>query len=324
MRLSILPADDVDRSLSMNEAIETIAQAFALFSSGQAVLPQRGCIAMPLGTSLFMPAYLKTGALALKVVSVFPENSNVGLPTVNALIIALDSGTGLPLALLDGRRLTALRTAAASGVATRLLSRKDARVLALFGAGGQAWDQARAVVSVRSLEEIRIYTPSGISARHLAERLMREYPAINAQAAETPAQAVKGADIITCATISHTPVFPSSAVDQGTHINGIGSFTSQMREVQILGLSPLRIFVDSRDAALAEAGDLIQPIEEGYLKEDDLTEIGEVILGAAAGRSSDEEITFFKSVGIAVQDAAACHALLKRAERLGLGSSIEL
>jgi ornithine cyclodeaminase len=324
MKLRLLSADDIDRSLSMNESIEAIAQAFSLFSSGQAVLPMRGCIEMPLGTSLFMPAYLKTGALALKVVSVFPENSKVGLPTVNALVIALDSRTGQPLALLDGRRLTALRTGAASGVATRLLSRKDARVLALFGAGGQAWDQARAVAAVRSLEEIRIYTPSGVSARRLAKRLKSEYSAIDARAAETPAQAVQGADIITCATTSRTPVFPPSAVDPGTHINGIGSFTPRMREVQVLGLSPLRIFVDSRAAALAEAGDLIQPIEEGYLIEDDLTEIGQVILGAAAGRSSGEEITFFKSVGIAVQDAAVCHAALRRAESLGLGSSIEL
>ncbi|MCX6668601.1 MAG: hypothetical protein NTV25_02175 [Methanothrix sp.] len=324
MRLRQLSADDIDRSLSMAEAIEAIAQAFALFSSGQAVVPMRESIEMPLGTTLFMPAYLKTGALAFKVVSVFPENAKAGLPTVNALLIALDSQTGQPLALLDGRRLTALRTAAASGAATRVLARRDAHVLALFGAGGQAWDQARAVATVRPLQEIRIYTPSGVSAGHLAERLKGEYPDIRSLAAKTPAQAVQGADIITCATTRRTPVFPPSAVEPGTHINGIGSFTPQMREVQVVGLSRLRIFVDSRAAALAEAGDLIQPIEEGHLKEDDLTEIGQVIRGSAAGRSSDEEITFFKSVGIAVQDAAVCHAALRQAESLGLGSSIEL
>jgi ornithine cyclodeaminase len=152
MRLRLLSADEIDLSLSMNEAIEVISQAFALFSSGQVILPMRETIEMPLGTSLFMPAYLETGALALKMVSVFPKNSQVGLPTVNALVIALDSRTGQPLALLDGRRLTALRTGAASGAATQILARKDAHVLALFGAGGQAWDQARAVASVRSLE----------------------------------------------------------------------------------------------------------------------------------------------------------------------------
>lgn len=325
MRLRLLSAKDIEQALSMEEAIEVNGHAYEILSSREAQVPQRMSIDMPKGVTLLMPAYLHdTGALAVKVVSVFGDNLERGIPTVHAMAMVLDSETGVPLALMDGTRLTALRTGAASGVATKLLASEDAHVLAMFGAGGQATDQIRAITTVRPIEEIRIYTPSGRSARSLADNLKKEYPEIKIKALDSPSKAAKGAEIINCATTSSVPVFDPADVSPGTHINGIGSFTPEMREVQVVGLSPRRIFVDSYEAALAEAGDLIQAIDEGHLLAEDLTEIGKVISGAAFGRTSAEEITFFKSVGVAVQDAATAHAILTKAEEMDLGVLVDL
>lgn len=292
---------------------------------GDVAVPQRIKIETSKGLTLFMPAYLhKTRAFAVKVVSVFEENIKLGLPTISAFVIVLDSETGIPLALMNGTKLTAIRTGAASGVATNLLSREEAHVFALFGAGGQAKDQVRAVIAVRPIKEIRIYTPSIQSANNLSDQLSMEYSDIKIQAVKTPSQAVQGADIITCVTTSHMPVFDPAEISPGTHINGIGSFTPEMREVQVIGLPKLRVFVDSYEAVLNEAGDIIQPIYEGYLKKEDLTEIGQVILGKAIGRTSNEDITFFKSVGVAIQDTATAHAFLMKAEEVDLGMLIEV
>jgi ornithine cyclodeaminase len=272
-----------------------------------------------------MPAYLhSTGALAVKVVSIYGENPKKGLPTIQAIVLVMDSETGRPLALMDGTLLTALRTGAGCGAATQLLARQDARILAVFGAGAQAAYQVKAMLAVRRIEEIRIYTPSGRSARNLAERLNQGHPALTALAVDSPSEAVCGADIIACATTSPTPVFDPADVEPGAHINAIGSFKPEVREVQVAGLPNLRIFVDSREDALAETGDLIQPIAEGYIRPENLTEIGEVILGKVPGRNSSDEITLFKSVGIAVQDAATAQAVLEHAMEIGLGIKIEV
>lgn len=325
MRLRLLSAKDIEQALSMKEAIEVNGHAYEILSSGEAQVPQRMSIDMPKGVTLIMPAYLHdTGALAVKVVSVFKKNLERGIPTVHAMVMVVNSETGVLRALMDGTRLTSLRTGAASGVATQLLASENAHVLAMFGAGGQAPEQIRAITTVRPIEDIRICTPSGRSARSLADRLKKEYPDMKIQAVDSPSKAAEGAEVINCATTSSMPVFDPADVLPGTHINGIGSFTPEMREVQVVGLPQLRIFVDSSKAALAEAGDLIQAIDEGHLLAEDLTEIGKVVSGAAFGRNSAEEITFFKSVGVAVQDAATAHAVLLKAEEMDIGVLIDL
>lgn len=325
MRLRILSEKDFEKSYSMREAIEVIANAYAMLSLGYVAVPQRIKIETSKGLILFMPAFLyKTGALAVKVVSVFEENIEIGLPTISAFVVLVDSETGIPLALMNGTKLTAIRTGAASGVATNLLAREDAHVFALFGAGGQAKEQVRAVIAVRPIKEIRIYTPSIRSASNLSNQLSMEYSDMKIQAVKTPSQAVRGADIITCVTTSHMPVFDPTEISPGTHINGIGSFTPEMREVQIVGLPKLHVFVDSYEAVLNEAGDIIQAIYEGYLKKEDLIEIGQVVLGKAKGRTSNDDITFFKSVGVAVQDAATAYAFLMKAEEDDLGVLIDV
>ena len=325
MELVILSAQEVEQALPMKEAIAANARAYIALTRGEANVPQRIALRTEDGVALFMPAHVAaTHDLAVKIVSVYDQNPQRGLPTIHALVLVLEADTGRPLAFLEGARLTALRTGAGAGAATQALAREDSRVLALFGAGAQAPDQVEAVLAVRAIEEVRVYTPSGESARRLAARLQERHPNVTFRAVDSPSQAVRGADIITCATTSATPVFDPRDVAPGTHINGIGSFTPEMREVQVVGLPNLRVFVDSLDAARAEAGDLIQAVREGHLRWEDVTEIGRVLAGDVPGRTSPDDITFFKSVGIAVQDAITAGAILARARAHHIGTRIHL
>ncbi len=320
MNLYMFSAEDIERLLSMPDAIEVNTRAYIALSQSASVTPQRLAIETDRGVSLFMPSYVLTsGDLALKVVSVFPDNSRRGLPTIQALVLLLEAETGRPLACLDGTRLTALRTGAGVGAATRALAREDSHVLALFGAGGQAPDQIEAVLAVRPIREVRIYTPSGDSAERLAHRMAARHPDVTFRRVATPEDAVRDADIITCVTTSSTPVFDPEDVAPGTHINGVGSFTPTMREVQLVGLAPLRVFVDSLEAARAEAGDVIQAVAEGYLRWEDVEEIGRVLVGEVPGRDSREDITFFKSVGVAVQDAMTAGEIVRRGRTMHRG-----
>ena len=325
MNVLVLSAQDIDRALPMSQAIEANARAYMALSAGEAVVPQRTPIETEEGVALFMPAYVPDAhALALKVVSVFPGNAPRGLPTIHALVMVIDPTTGVPTALLDGTRLTALRTGAGAGAATRALAREDSHVLAMIGAGGQAPDQVEAVLAVRPIEEVRIYSRSGTSAERLAEQLQARHPTVRFRAVGSSQEAVRGADIISCATTSTTPVFDPADVAPGTHINGIGSFTPHMREVQVIGLPHLRVFVDSLEAAREEAGDLIQAVAEGFLRWEEVTEIGHVLSGQVPGRTSREDVTFFKSVGVAVQDAMTAAAVLERVRKQGLGRSVAI
>ncbi len=325
MRLRVLTASDIDALLPMRDAIQVNAGAYVDLSMGRVQMPQRLALQTDDGVVLFMPALQRSsGNLGMKVVSVFPHNTTQHLPTIHALVLVIDPDTGVPQALLNGTRLTALRTGAGAGAATQVLAREDSRVMAMFGAGGQAMDQVEAVLAVRPVEEVRIYTPSGASAERLARRLQERYPDRVFRRVADPGEAVRGADIITCATTSSTPVFAPEDVSPGAHINGVGSFTPSMREVQIVGLPHLRVFVDSVEAARAEAGDLIQAVAEGHLRWDDVIEIGQVLAGQQEGRRSRDEITFFKSVGVAVQDAATAGAVVRRALDAHVGELVEL
>ncbi len=307
----------------MPEAIAAMREAFASLARGEAQSPQRLVIRTDAGTSLFMPAYLpESRALAQKIVSVFPGNPARGLPVINGLVIVLDAETGAPRALLEGAALTAIRTGAASGLATELLARPQSRIFALIGAGGQAYDQARAVLAVREIAEVRISSKSGESAGRLAQRLRAE--GVDARATGVR-EAVQGADIITAVTDSATPVFLDADVAPGAHINLVGAYTRDMQEAPAATILRARVFVDDVMAAVHEAGDIIKPIRANLYSADDLAgTLGQLLLGEVPGRASDAEITVFKSVGLAVQDAAAAARALVRAESAGLGSVIDL
>lgn len=325
MELRLLTARDLRRALPMAEAIETMKQAFAALSSGRAVMPQR--LAIPVqeasGTLLVKPAYLPGTGLGAKLVSFFPGNRERGRPAISGLVVALDPASGEPRAICDGGFLTAWRTGAASGAATDLLARGDARIGAVIGCGAQGRTQALAIDAVRELEEIRLFSRTRERVERLAEELAPELRA-RPVAVESAAAALAGADVVCTATDSATPVFAAADLADGAHLNGIGSFTPRMQEVDAATVGRARVWVDSLESAQAEAGDLLVAEKQGQTRRDDWVELGHLILGRAPGRGGEDEVTFFKSVGVAAQDVAALSAALGRADELGLGSSVDL
>jgi ornithine cyclodeaminase len=322
VRLKVLSRADVMAAVSMSAAIDAVADAYSELSRGRAQSPVRLGLHAPGGTALFMPGYLMdSGALGAKIVSVFQGNVARGLPSIHGVVLMLDPETGVPMAIMDGTYLTALRTGAGSGVATRALAREDAEVLAMFGAGGQARTQIEAVRAVRPIREVRVVDRNADAARTLANEL----EGVDARPVDDPADAVRGADVICAATTSSTPVFPADAVAAGVHVNAVGSYTPEMQEIDPDLLLRARVVVDAREAVLEEAGDLIIPIRQGLFGEEHIAaDIGEVLDGRAAGRSSPDQITYFKSVGNAVQDVAVGLLAVREAERRGLGRTIEL
>jgi alanine dehydrogenase len=326
MRVTLLTGADVRRLVPMTDAIDAMASAFSQLSSGEATIPLRTSVQAAKGVSLFMPGYLQgSGELGGKIVSVFAGNADKGLPVVTAAVILLDPETGLPKALLDGTTLTALRTGAASGLATRLLARPDASVLAAFGAGAQGRTQIEAVRAVRRIREVRIVDARREAAEALADELRAEANPPTVHVLGDGGEAVAGAHVIVCATTSSTPVFPGAAVAPGTHVNGVGSYTPTMQEVDETLVKRARVFIDARTGAMAEAGDLIIPFKSGAVtKEHISTELGEVVLGKRAGRTNADEITFFKSVGNAAQDLVVAARAVAKAERSGEGTVVEL
>ncbi len=331
--IRVLAAADLARAVPMARAIELVRDAFAQLARGQAVVPLRTAVEVPdpqaggvAGVSLFMPAYLPASrSLTVKAVSVFPRNVERGLPTVNALVVAIDPETGRPAAVIDGTYLTTLRTGAATGAATDLLARPDAHSLAIFGAGGQAWHQVEAVLTVRPIREVRVVARRRERAEAFAARVRAERPGLEVRVTANAAEAVRGADVVVTATNSAVPVFDGAHLASGAHVNAIGAFTPEMRELDETTITRGRVFVDQRAACLAEAGDILIPLRAGRVTEAVIqAELGELAAGLHPGRRSADEITTFKSVGNAVQDAAVARFAIDEAERLDLGTRLEL
>jgi len=319
MRIRVLSAGDVEAALPMPEAIEVMASAFAQFSAGKALSPLRSRLNTERGVTLLMPAYLQESRdLAVKIVSVYEQNEGLGLPVVSGAVLAIDPDTGIPLALMEGGTLTALRTGAAGGLAAKLLAREDASTVVLFGAGVQGRSQLLAAISVRPIERVFIVDPNKEKAEKLAQQVRNWAQGMEVKIDIPVAEAVQQADIVIAATTSKTPLFNGNDLRPGTHVTGIGSFTPEMQEIGPETVTRAKVFVDSREACLAEAGDIIKA--DAQIE----AEIGDVAAGRHLGRSNTEEITFFKSVGLAVQDAAAAGAVLSRAEKKGLGTVIDL
>ncbi|MEJ2639234.1 MAG: hypothetical protein P8010_06635 [Desulfosarcinaceae bacterium] len=319
MNLRILTASDIRAALPMRDAIDAVGQAFKQFSLGNAEVPLRTRLSTEKGVTLLMPAYLRESRhLAVKTVSVYGDNPRLGLPTVAALVQVLDPETGLPKALLEGDTLTALRTGAAGGLAAELLAREDAGRVALFGAGVQSRSQLEAVLTVRRITHVAILDLNPAAAARLAAEVATWPDAPEMSVATDPAAAVKDADIVVAATTSRKPLFDGRDLRPGTHVTGVGAFTPEMQEIDPHTIGRARVVVDSREACLAEAGDIIAA--EARIS----AEIGEILAGSRPGRRDDTEITFFKSVGIAAQDAAAAGAALAAAEAKGLGQVIKM
>ena len=319
MQIRILTASDVKKALPMPRAIEAMRQAFGQFSAGKSTVPLRGRLDTEKGTTLLMPAHLhESRDMAVKIVSIYPGNPGLDLPTIAATVVALDPQTGMPLAIMEGTSLTAIRTAAAGGLAAQLLAREDSRTVALFGAGVQAKTQLQAVLAVRAIQKVNLYDIYEDAAKQFVEdtRTWPNAPIINI--VSNPNAAVGDADIVIAATTSATPVFNGDDLKPGTHVTGMGSFSPDVQEIDEKTVARARIVVDSREACLEEAGDLIIP------RATIDAEIGEIINGNKPGRQSPEEITFFKTVGVAVQDAVAAAAVLAEAQQRNLGISVDM
>lgn len=319
MKIRILSAADVQAALPMEDAIQIMASAFGQFSAGKAVVPLRSRLHTEKGVTLLMPAYLQGSRnLAIKIVSIYGQNPARNLPTVTAVVTVLDPDTGLPLAFMNGDSLTAIRTGAAGGLAAQLLSRQNARRVILFGAGVQGRSQLRGVMAVRSIEQVFVVDHAEEKARALAEEI-RTWP--HAPAAHIPStitKAIQESDIVLAATTTKTPLFDGNALKPGTHVTGVGAFTPEMQEIDENTIRRARVIVDSREACLAEAGDIIKT--NAHID----AELGDIVNGESPRRQTNEEITFFKSVGLAAQDAAAAAAVLARAEEKGLGGIVEM
>lgn len=313
----------------MREAVEIVRNAFVELSTGRADIPLRTALPQPShdGLTLVMPGYLsESDALAVKIVSIHNRNPQLNLPRIHALVVVLDASTGRPVAAMEGGYLTALRTGAASGVATDLLARRDAAVAAIFGAGAQARTQILAVAAVRPIKQFRIYARRRETVEALIAELHPRLPSAELLAADSPSHALRNADVICAATTTPTPVFDGADLKPGAHINAVGSYTREMQEIDCATLRRAsKIVVDQREPALAEAGDLIIAIERGEIRAADIyAEIGEIAAGWKAGRERDDEIIYFKSVGNAAQDVAVAQAIYHRALKENLGAEFDL
>ncbi len=332
--MRIIGAADLRRLVPIADAVELMKQVFAQHSRGETISPVRLGVELPdgAGVSLFMPAWVGASddtpaSLGAKIVSVFGNNPSLGLPTITAVVFVLDPATGMPQGLIEGASVTALRTGAVSGAATDLLARKDASVLTVFGAGAQGVTQAAAVCAVRDIQEIRVIDPVPAARESFADRMkiwMENPPAVNLSL-DSAQDALRGADVVCTATTSTTAVFEDSWLEDGTHINGVGAFTPAMQEVPDETVARARIIVDAVEAIMHEAGDIVQPIERGVISTDKIkVELGHLVDGSGEGRQNDSEITFFKSVGNAIQDMVVARRAMDQAEAGNIGQVVSL
>ena len=321
----LLSKSDVARILDMGKTIDILDRAFADLASGNALMPQRTPVPVPAhaGLALFMPAYLKgLGALGAKIVTVYKDNpAKFSLPTVLGTILILDEKTGAPLALLEGGYLTAMRTGAVAGLATRRMARKDAEVHVLVGTGGMARAQAWAVDCARKIKKLVLVSLDPKEKREAFRDSLRDIIKCEIALEDDIARAVPQACILTLITSAKDPILDGDRLSPGTHINAVGSHAPAMRELDLKTVQKSQIICDSVEACKAEAGDFIIPAQAGQWSWDAvLGSLGDVVTGKIPGRVNDEEITLFKSVGLAIQDISTAFYVYEEARRMGIGT----
>ena len=263
-------------------------------------------------------------ALGLKVVAVFPGNHGSHLDSHQGVVLLFDLENGVPIAIMDASEVTAVRTAAVSGMVTELLARDDASVVTILGSGVQARTHLEAMAEARSLTEVRVYSRSEANRTRFVERASARYD-FPVRATDSADEAVRGSDIVCTVTSSREPVLHGAWLEPGMHINAVGSSVKFARELDTEAVVRSRLFVDARESTVNEAGDFLFPMEEGAIDESHiLAEVGEVLLGTHPGRESDADVTLFKSLGLAVEDLAAAHHVLERAHAEGVGARVAL
>jgi ornithine cyclodeaminase/alanine dehydrogenase-like protein (mu-crystallin family) len=325
----VLNAKEVRLSLLMSEAIAGIRRAFAAIADGVTYSPPR--IRIPAighdGVTLLMASRIDANnelGLAVKVVSVFNGNAKRGLERVQAAVLLFEPDSGKAIALLEGAALTAIRTAAATAVATDLLARQNSSVLAIMGAGALAPTHIEAICSVRRIERIWVYAPTRSHVeKMISEHLQNFQSVVEIRIANSAQEAVTDADIVCALTTSCTPVFSDSDLKSGAHINAIGSYAPNMQEIPAETVVKAIVAVDDRNGVWLEAGDLIRPFEAGLIQRNHVfADVGELITGRLNISRTDEQITLYKSVGVAVADTVAAKIALDRAIAMNLGVDV--
>lgn len=308
--------------------MDAVEGAFADLASGKANMPQRTPIRLEeeKGLVLFMPTHIRSlSALGAKIVTVYPDNpKNFELPSIYGTILILDEKTGFPMGILEGGFLTAMRTGAVSGVATKHMARKDAKAAMIFGTGVQAYAQILAVHEARPLEKLLTFSIDPQEKKDEFSKKVSDAIGVEVDQVSDPADGVKRADIVVLATSAHDPIVDGDWFGPGVHINSIGSHAPGMRELDTKTVQKSRVICDLVDACKAEAGDLIIPCNEGAWNFDQAAgSLGDVVLGNVPGRTSDDETTLFKSVGLAIQDLSVAKAVYDQAVKQGVGTEFE-
>lgn len=322
----LLSREDIKKVFTIKDAIEADKKAFQYVVEGKCEIPLRTNIQAPKydGCFLFMPAYLEEmDTASLKIINIFPHNIDNGIPSSPAQVLLIDGKTGLVTAVLDGTYVTQLRTGAASGAAFDVLAKKDCRIGALIGTGGQAPTQLEAMLAARTLQEVRVYDMNPERTKVFAETMQEELKDYEARiiAAASSDEAIDEADLIITVTPSSKPVFDGTKVKAGATISCVGAYQHHMQEMDPAILPRAsKIYFDSREAVLSESGDILIPLEEGIITEEDFTgDLGDVLLGKVVGRENDDEIIVFETVGVAAQDLVAAKEIYEKAVKAGVG-----
>ena len=324
----LLSREDIKKVFTIKDAIEADKKAFQLVVEGKCDAPLRTNIQAPKhdGCFLFMPAYVEEmDTASLKIINIFPHNIDNGIPSSPAQVLLIDGNTGIVTAVLDGTYVTQLRTGAASGAAFDVLARKDARIGALIGTGGQAATQLEAMMAARNLEEVRVYDMNYERTQDFADRMQEELKDYGTKivAVRSSDEAVEGADLLITVTPSSKPVFDGTKVKAGATVSCVGAYQHHMQEMDPCILTRAsKIYFDSEEAVLSESGDILIPLEEGIITKDDFTgDLGDVIRGKITGRENDEEIIVFETVGVATQDLVAAKEIYEKAMAAGVGTN---
>jgi len=327
METRIIPQDEVYRLLPMPECIDLMAEALRTLSSGDAVLPLRTMVWLPDRSGLLglMPGYLGAPrSFGLKVVSVMPGNHGTEYDSHQGVVMLFGVEHGEPLAVIDASSITAIRTAAVSGAATRALARPEASDLAILGSGVQASSHLEAMRAVRPLQRVRVWSRTVAHAREFARRESARHR-LPIEACDSARAAVEGADLICTTTAAREPVLRGEWIADGAHLNAVGACFKTHRELDAAAVARSRLFVDRRESALAEAGDFLIGRSEGAFGDEHiLGELGDVLLDRAPGRLTAADVTLFESLGIAIEDLAAAHHIHRRALATGAGVAVPL
>jgi alanine dehydrogenase len=326
MKALIIGHDDVSKLLSMHECIDVMEQTFKTLALGDALQPQRQAIWLPdkKGVLGLMPAYLGSPrAVGSKIVTVFPQNQNTHYESHQGAVLLFDCDNEKLLAMIDASSITAIRTAAVSAAATKLLARKDAANLSLLGSGTQATMHLEAMSAVRSIRKVRVWSRNADHAKRFAEREARRQH-LRIEPTPSAQEAVAGADIVCTTTGSTSPILLGRWLEPGMHVNAVGASTPRFRELDSEAVAKSRLFVDRRESAMNEAEDFRAPRRNGVISDAHiLGELGELLLGKVQGRLTKENVTLFKSLGLAVEDLAAAHFVHHKAEIGKAGTWVE-